>query len=187
MRVVLTLFLTAFFLIGSRAQEKKWSAELHYPISAGESFGSSNQGVIGAGLGYRFASFGKTTLGASLEATWFATTIINDSDPIQESKYRDFFLQPRLFVEHPLTPNKRLILRAGLGWTFQQAQGPAFVDSAGQVQGENLNSGPNLNAGLLYNLTPRWYLLGQYDLFFLSGDSPSRTIGLLKFGGGVRF
>ena len=50
MRTTLTLLLSTFCLIGSQAQDRNWSAELNYPISIGESFGASNQGVIGVGL-----------------------------------------------------------------------------------------------------------------------------------------
>lgn len=168
-------------------QDHKWSVEAYYPISVGQDFGSSNQGVIGTGLTYRFRDLGKVNLGASLDATWFATTITNDSDPIQEVDYRDFFLQPRLFGEVPLTPDEKLKLRFGLGWTINRSVGRLFLNSDGRLEGEEWNSGPNLNTGFTYDISTRWYLQGQYDLMFISGDSPNRTIGLLKVGAGFRF
>ena len=178
------LLLSCFPFYG---QEHKWSVEANYPISVGQDFGASNRGVIGAGLSFRFADLVKVKLGASLDATWFATTLINDSDPIQELKYRDFLLQPRIFGELPLTANKKLKLRTGIGWTIHRSLGPSFFDSDGQIQGEEWNSGPNLNAGFVYDLSGRWYIQAQYDLVFTSGESVSRTIGLLKIGAGFRF
>ncbi len=187
MRTLFTLLTLLFFLHTSRAQDRDWSVELNYPISAGASFGASNQGVLGAGLAYRFAGAGKARLGASLDATWFATTQINDSDPVQELKYRDFFLQPRLFAELPLGSSEKLKLRGGVGWTWSRSTGEVFFNAQGLVEGIDNNSGPNLNVGLSYDLSPRWFLQGQYDLIFSSGDSPSRTIGLVKVGAGFRF
>lgn len=168
-------------------QDHNWSAEAYYPISVGQEFGASNQGVIGTGLTYRFRDFGSVKLGASLDATWFATTITNDTDPVQEIDYRDFFLQPRIFGELPLTANEKLKFRFGLGWTFNRSVGPLSFGFDGRLEGEEWNSGPNLNFGLTYDLSDRWYLQGQYDLMFLSGESESRTIGLLKIGTGFRF
>ena len=87
MRTKLSFLLIAFYILGSQAQDRNWSAELNYPISVGESFGASNQGVIGLGLAYRFAEFDKVKLGASLDAVWFATTSTNDTDPVQELEF----------------------------------------------------------------------------------------------------
>ena len=179
------------FLIGlpftSIAQDKKWSLEVHYPVSVGDEFGASNQGLIGAGLKYRFTTIGKFNIGASLDATWFSTTTTNDSDPIQELDFRDFFIQPRIFSELPVTPNNRLNLFGGLGWTWYRSVGETLFNDLGEIEGEDWNNGLNLNLGFSYNLSSSWFVQAQYDLIFSSGDSPSKTIGLIKIGGGFRF
>ncbi len=180
------------FLIGlpfiTSAQDKKWSVEVHYPISVGEDFGASNQGVIGAGIKYRFTTVGKFNIGASLDATWFSTTSTNDSDPIQEFDIKNFFIQPRIFSELPLTNNNKLNLLGGIGWTWNRSvESLAFFDDQGEIQGSDWNNGFNLNLGLSYNLSTRWFVQAQYDLIFLSGDSPSRNVGLIKIGAGFRF
>ncbi len=185
---VLTCFaLNAQGATDSPTPERDWSFGLYYPVSIGQDFGSSNQGLIGANIGYRFAEFGKIRLGVSADATWFATTFISDSDPIQEEDYRDFFLQVRLFAEAPLTNNEKLKFIGGIGWALQRATGPTFFDNQGEIQGEDINSGLLLSTGLIYDFAPRWYAAGQYDLMFLSGDSPNRSVGLLKLGVGYRF
>ena len=169
------------------AQEKDWSIDLNYPISVGDEFGASNQGIIGAGLKYRFATAGKLRIGASLDVSWFATTTTNDSDPVQELDFRDFFLQPRIFVELPITSNNKLKLTGGLGWTWSRSTGEAIIFPEGMVEAEFWNNGPNINLGLSYDISPRWYVQGQYDLIFSSGDSPRSEIGLIKVGAGFRF
>ncbi|MGB5507514.1 hypothetical protein, partial [Robiginitalea sp.] len=118
---------------------------------------------------------------------WFATTFTNDTDPVQELDFRDFFLQPRLFAELPLSAGEKLKLRGGLGWTWYRSTGEVFFNSEGRIEGTDNNSGPDLNLGLSYDFFSRWYLQAQYDLIFSSGDSPSRTLGVLKVGAGFRF
>jgi hypothetical protein len=186
-RTTLAISLCFFSLTVVNAQDENWSAEVYYPISVGASFGSSNQGIVGVGLKYRFKELGEFTLGASLDATWFATTITNDTDPIQELDYRDFFLQPRLYVERPLTADNKLRALAGLGWSFSRTLGQTFVNGEGIVEGTDFNSGPNLNLGLTYGFAARWFVHGQYDLILSFGDLPNRSIGLLKLGVGFRF
>ncbi|MDX1332413.1 MAG: hypothetical protein R3252_05225 [Robiginitalea sp.] len=168
-------------------QRYTWSVEAYYPISIGESFGASNEGRVGLGAKYRFAQTGRMRLGASLDAAWFATVFVNDSDPVQELDYRDFFLQPRIFGELPVTSNERLRFLFGLGWTFIHSRTETFLDQQGYVEGKVNNSGPNVNAGLTWNLSPRWFLHSQLDFIYSNGDTPETNIGLLKLGAGFRF
>jgi len=168
-------------------QQYKWSLEAHYPISIGESFGASNEGLIGLGAKYRFAQTGRMRMGASLDAAWFATVFVNDSDPVQELDYRDFFLQPRIFGELPVSSNERLRFLFGLGWTFIHSRTETFTDQQGYVEGKVNNNGPNANAGLTWNLSPRWFLQSQLDFIYSKGDGPKANIGLIKLGGGFRF
>ena len=172
----------------ARAQDRDWSLEVHYPISLGDNFSSSNEGLLGVGAQYRFAHWGKARLGVELNASWFATTFINDSDPIQEEKFRDFFLQARMFYDAPLTANEKLRFRGALGWAYQRATGPvAFFDEQGRIQGNDEYHGPVLSAGLTYDITPRWYLSGSFDMLFQFNESENRTVGLSKIGVGFRF
>ena len=185
------LFLTVccgLLFLSAYSQDKNWSAEVYYPISVGDSFGSSNEGLIGVNLGYRFANLGKGKLGASLDAIWFSTTFTNDSDPIQELDYRDFFLQAKVFFETPLTANEKLLFRGALGWAYQDAsRSRAVFNEDGTIEGLEINTGPILGAGLTYAISPRWFLAAQTDFMFMFGESPNRTIGLTKIGVGFKF
>ena len=88
-----TLYLLVLFIGVSTmyAQDKNWSIEVNYPVSIGDDFGASNQGLFGLGLKYRFASPGNWRYGASLDGSWFATEFVSDSDPPQIAKVRDLF------------------------------------------------------------------------------------------------
>lgn len=185
---ILAISICFFSLFVANAQDKKWSGELYYPISIGDPFGSSNQGIIGANLSYRFADLSKASLGVTLDGSWFATTFIEDSDPVQESDFRDFFLQAMAFYDTPLTPNQKLRFRGALGWAYQDAsRSPAFFDNNGQIVGNTSTTGPLIGAGLTYAIAPRWFVGARTDFMFLFGDSPNRSIGLLKLGIGFRF
>ena len=170
------------------SQDNNWSGEVYYPISIGDSFGSSNEGLLGVNLGYRFTDLGKGKLGASLDALWFSTTFTNDSDPIQELDYRDFFLQVKAFYETPLNANETLLFRGVVGWAYQRAsQSPAMFTEVGAIEGLEINTGPLVGAGLTLALTPRWFVAAQTDFMFMFGESPNRTIGLTKIGVGFKF
>ncbi len=186
------LFFVMFLLFGAHnilAQDKNWSIDINYPFSINDAFGSSNQGTVGAGLKYRFKNLGKFNFGVSLDGTWFSTTIVNDSDPVQEFDYRNFFFQPRVFTELPITKNKRLQLTAGLGWTWSRSvDRPAFFDEFGNIQGgPDLYNGLNLNLGITYDVSSRFFVQAQYDQIFLSGDTSDRNVNLIKLGTGFRF
>ena len=183
--IILCLLTGPLFI---QAQQKNWSLELSYPISVGEDFGSSNEGRVAAGLKYRFAQIGKFRVGASLDASWFSTKLIEDSNPVQEQTFRDFFLQPRFFAELPIAANNKLKLYGALGWTFSRTlSGVVFFNEEGQAEGIDWRNGPNLNLGVSYDLSSHFFLHGQYDLIFLNGEGLNSSAGLLKLGAGFRF
>ncbi len=190
MRKLLPGLFIVLFTLTANAQDKDWSLGIHYPFSLGDTFPSSNQGLIGANLSYRFANMGagEDRLGVSLDASWFRTTTIEDSDPIQETDFRDFFLQANVFYEAPLTENKKLKFIGGLGWAIQYAsRDPAFFNEEGNIEGSATNTGPVISAGLSYDFARRWYISAESDFMFMFGDSPNRTLVLTKIGVGFRF
>ena len=182
-------FLLLLFVYTANAQHKKWSVEVNYPLSINDDLGSSNQGTIGAGIKYRITTLGKFRLGASMDITWFTTTNTNDPEPTLAFDYNDAFLQPRIFTEFPVSTNNKLRVMGGLGWTWSRtAVGPATFDDMGFVDLDlEWFSGLNLNLGMSYDLTSRFFVITQYDLNLLSGNSTDRTTGFIKLGGGFRF
>ena len=122
-----------------------------------------------------------------MDAAWFATVFVNDSDPVQELDYRDFFLQPRIFGELPVTSSERLHFLFGLGWSFIHSRTETFIDQQGYVEGKANSGGPNVNAGLVWNLSSRWFIHSQLDFIYSRGDAREINIGLLKIGAGFRF
>jgi len=161
--------------------------ELNYPVSIGENFGASNQGLFGLGLKYRFGTYGNWRLGASLDASWFSTEFVRDSDPLQTDKVRDFFMQPRFFAALPVTQNGKLQFLVGLGWALYRVSEENFIGEQSTAKTVNWNSGLNANTGLTIDISNSWFLATQFDLILSSGETANRTIGLMKIGAGYRF
>ncbi len=178
------LFLALSF---TRAQDRLWSVEGYYPVSIGETFGASNQGLYGLGFKYKLGALGKWKLGASLDGSWFSTEFVGDSDPPIIDKVRDLFIQPRFYTALPLTKKGKLQLLAGLGWTIYRVSEENFIGTQSMMKEINWNSGLNANAGLSLDVSSRWFVATQFDQILSSGDSPDRTIGLMKLGAGFRF
>jgi opacity protein-like surface antigen len=188
MKPTIFLFLLLLGISSIRAQDKAWSVELNYPISIGDDFGASNQGLFGLGVKYRFASNGNWKFGASLDGVWFSTEFVNDSDPPQTAKVRDLFIQPRLFASLSLTQNGKLRAFSGLGWTVYRVKTENLVGDQSISKEENWNNGFNGNLGLSYDISSAWFVQTQYDYIYFSGTNGSNSlVGLIKLGGGFRF
>lgn len=185
----LTFLLFLLFLTAS-AQDKKWHLEAHYPVSIGNTFNSDERGLMDFGIGYRFLSAGNVNLGISFNYTRFADELPDRNDPLglREVKFTDQFFQPRLFAEFALPPNKKLVMGAGIGYTFLRSQGQLFFNEEGRIDGIENSGGFNFNVQASYNITSHWYLNIQYDLILIDSEvNPDDQISILKFGGGIRF
>ncbi len=183
------LFLLFFILIylSAQAQNKDWSIEINYPFSVIESFGASNQGLVGLGLKYRFANYEKWQLGASLDGTWFSTEFGADSDPPQITDVRDLFLQPRFFADLRLSENNKWHFVGGLGWTFYQVARETFLGEEQIGDEKDWENGLNMNLGFTLNLSARWFMATQFDMIILTGDESDRVLGIVKIGAGFSF
>lgn len=188
MKKLLPLLSLFIALCSIQAQDRNWSAEVNYPVSIGDDFGASNQGLIGFGLKYKFASSGNWTFGASLDGAWFSTEFGSDSDPPQIAKVRDLLIQPRFFAALPLSKNRRFHFLSGLGWTVYRNKTENLVGDQSISNEENWNSGFNGNLGLTYAVSSRWFVQLQYDyIYFARVNRLYRLIGLVKLGVGFRF
>ncbi|NER09836.1 hypothetical protein SAMN06265375_101645 [Muriicola jejuensis] len=177
--------LAMFMSLTQRAQENTWSIEVIDPISFNHPFALSNEGTLGLRVNYRFVQVGKVTFGLSADGSRFATTL----RPDQEGEYQEYFFKPRLFAEVPLTRNGNLSFTGGVGWAWLYSRGkPTFFDENGRLQGGDAwADGLNLDAGLIYDVTPNLRIQSSFDQPFLSGEAVDGNSGFLKLRGGFRF
>jgi hypothetical protein len=79
MRVKFLLALSLFAIAFANAQDKKWSIEANYPISASDDFGNDVPGIFDVGVKYRFLNTDLLRLGVGINTSLFSGNV-NSSD-----------------------------------------------------------------------------------------------------------
>jgi hypothetical protein len=96
-------------------------------------------------------------------------------------------IQPRIFSEFNLSGVQKLKPGVGLGYTFINTNLDGTVQNT-SLNVSDTNNGFNVNAALSYDINDSFFLQGQYDLIFNDDLGKSgKTLGILKFGLGLRF
>ena len=88
-----------------------------------------------------------------------------------------FIFQPKLVSEFKLPFSKRLKPTLGLGYSFFTG---SFLDSGSF-------GGFNLNIGLTYAISSKWYVQFQYDFVSLSEINASEGFNNFRLGVGFKF
>lgn len=188
------LILLAVILIlsfSSYAQDSKFSVEVNYPVSFGNSyFGEAYDGIVDIGANYRIINLDLISLGTSLNAGIFKNQDERLAEFIDVYVYT---IQPGIFGELNLPSLSRLRPSVGVGYSFmifnQINQSPLLDrESFSETEG-----GINLNFGIAYDLTSRLFIQIQYDYIkLLTQDDYLRStvnskINIFKAGLGYRF
>lgn len=157
------------FLVAINAfaqQDRKWSVEGNYSIVPSNGF-FGNDNLIDLGFKYRFIENNFLNAGISLNTAYF---IGNENFVIPDSNDKFFIFQPRVFSEINLPFSKRLRPTLGLGYSF-------FSGTSEPINGFNIN------IGLIYDISDKWYIKLHYDWI----DLKSNTEGYNNFRLGVGF
>ncbi|MDO1513031.1 outer membrane beta-barrel protein [Maribacter confluentis] len=202
---LLVMFLVMFTYCVS-AQNKEWSVEANYPVNVSENDGDIElNGIIDLGIKYRFMDLGAVQLGAGLN-----TALLRNEDNFiyggpgfenREFNYqaKQILVQPKLFAELAIPGLARLKPQIALGYTV--AVDDYYYNDGGNVEADysNTNGGLNLNLGISYDLSSRFFIQVQYDYLNVhkKGEETrndqtysydfKEKIGLLKAGLGFRF
>ena len=195
MKQKLLLTFLLIFSIKSFSQDSKFSLELNYPIPIDENFiGKNYNGVIDLGLKYGFSNLSFLNIGASLNAGILKKS---DEDIVQSFEVVAFPIQPRVFAELDLESLPKFHPSIGLGYTFiifRVAGMDSFnVDDPGSSISSQTEGGINLNLGVAYDITNRWFAQVQYDFIKIGAKENvnaikyNTNINILKIGLGYRF
>lgn len=164
------LFFTSIYTF---AQDKKWSVEANYSIVPSNGFGGDDT-VIGAGVKYNIIKNSILNFGISLNAASVTkNSFFSGVDP-NASLY---IFQPRAFTEINLPFSKRLRPTLGLGYSF----------FSGSTFPSNAPEGFNLNIGLLYDISDKWFIQLSYDVIRSQSINPSEGFNNFRLGVGFRF
>ena len=188
-KVILASFLVfASFIV--HAQDQKWSIEANYPLVANSNLQNDFNGVLDLGIKYRFANLGPVILGAGFNAAYLKNfdsfTYGGPGFQDQEFDYKakQFLFQTKIFAEVAIPGLAKLKPQIG-------------VDV--QTDDSNTDGGLNLNFGISYDLSDKFFIQVQYDFLNVhrkgenTRDNQTFTydfnekIGLIKTGVGFRF
>ncbi|TDS14222.1 outer membrane protein with beta-barrel domain [Maribacter caenipelagi] len=189
MKQKLILFLTIInmgFL--THAQDEKLSVTVAYPLSVGDNFLANDNGIVDAGLQFRFLESSAFNFGLTANVGFFAS-----SDNLGQFTIKNnvLLLQPRAYGEVNAETLNGFRPFFGLGYTivnsstkFNSDQTPDRSDSTGAI---------NLNLGAAYDITNDLFAFVSYDYLNVSRDNPNQnnsffeTANVLKIGVGLRF
>lgn len=190
MKHQVTLFLIILFVgLATYAQDGKWSATLGYPMAIGNNFMAENyKGVVDLGLQYRFVEIGILNIGASVNGSYFPFT----KKDFRNVDINAYFIQPRVFGE--LQSQLLKGFRPSLGLGYSLAIFSIGDDDPNVISGDDVREGGiNLNAGVSFDFTRRFFAFFHYDFIKLNRDEdPSvekfnTRINKLLLGVGYRF
>ncbi|MBT9186873.1 outer membrane beta-barrel protein [Zobellia russellii] len=200
-------FLSAliFFLSASLfAQDHKWSVEANYPFSSGDDLGNDAKGIIDLGVKYRFLDFNIVKIGAGINTGIYKADTKDFNDPSSyDYTETHWLIKPEVFAEFSIPGAKKLHPSIGLGYTFVESKydgvfdyGPNEPPFPGAHKITESEGGINVNLGLSYDITKRFFLKTQVDLIRNVADKTKgegetlrniEHISLIKVGVGFRF
>ena len=164
------LFLVA--LTFSFAQENKWNVETNYAVVPSAGF-DGNDNVFELGVKYRFLQNELLNLGVSVNGGFFSEQLFSQNDNSQTNG----IFQPRVFSEFNLPFSKRLKPIVGVGYSVL----------TGFESRTSSFGGFNLNLGLVYDITDKWFIQFQYDRVSLASINDSEGFNNFRLGIGFRF
>lgn len=191
MKKILMLTVIVLISFNTRSQDSNFSMELSYPMLLDNYFiGDNYNGIIDLGLDYVFESSKTINFGLS-----FNTSVLqnnanqNVSNPFKVVSY---VLQPRVVAVGNSAVLGGFSPFAGLGYSFFvfdiSGSSNGFTDASGDTQ-----SGINLNFGMGYDLSQRFFAQIQYDFMRTSvadgvpNVKYNTNVNLLKIGVGYKF
>jgi hypothetical protein len=190
------LLFVFFFLLSIQvfAQEQKWSVEANYSVVPQDGFGGDAD-IFELGLKYRVADFGFANLGVSLNGG-FSREKFERPDFQIVTKF--YYLQPRVFTEFRIPGIERLRPHLALGYSIVSSDS-SVIGNFEVFPTSSTNGGFNMNLGLSYDVSKRFFIQAQYDFinlqvrdeFVLQGETVktdfNQKLNNIKIGLGFRF
>ena len=171
--------LFAFLFLGSIqsfAQEKNISIEANYSAIPANGIGGEDL-IIDFGLKYRFLQTEILNLGLSTNVGYLTN---NSYSIISREEDNVFLFQPRVYSEFNLPFSKRLKPTLGLGYSF-------FTGASKSSNNSRTIGGFNVNIGLLYNISKKWYVQAHFDFVSLKSINAAEGYNNIRIGVGFRF
>lgn len=191
MKLKLLFILSFFCFTNSFAQDSNFNVELNYPLPIDDNFiGKNYDGIIEAGLRYRFVNTSILNVGIALNSGVLKNTNSNNEIPIDVTVIS---VQPRIFAELDIEALPSFHPSVALGYSYINFKSKNFRDtSIEDAKTLDSRNGFNFNFGMAYNITKTLFIQAQYDFVKLSVNNgvPSTRynteVNMLKLGLGYR-
>ena len=190
--VLLFLFAVAFAF----SQEKKWNVETNYTIVPGDGvFGEDN--FIDVGVKYRFLKLGIFNLGFGVNGGFSRIDVENTG--FENRTDETYLVQPRVFTDFQIPGLNKLRPSIGLGASYVNVVTNYTTQNGFDDSNRSIQVGFNLNLGLSYDISKRFFIQAQYDFIDLTpnDDVPDNIVFLtpqengdinnIRLGLGFRF
>ena len=191
MKLHLLIVIVMLTYLPTTAQFSNFSAELNYPIPVGDNFVGENYfGIVDLGLDYRFLDAGPLKIGLAMNGGILKVSSIDDiggDDPTVIS----YVLRPKIFGELNLESISKLRPSAGIGYSFLIFDVSEFGGERVTPSEDETQSGFNINLGLSYYFTKRFFAQLQYDFIILDLDdeipdsSYNKNVSIIYVGLGI--
>ncbi len=187
----LLLAIVLLFTINGIAQDQRWSVEANYSVIPPEGLGGRDN-ITDLGLRYRFIDLEFVALGVGLNAGFSRLRVKDNVATLSDTK--SYFVQPKVFAEFRIPGIKRLRPNVGLGYSIVNRDFESNLSAWNDT-----NGGLNLNLGLSYDISKRFFVQVQYDFinlrdkndFIFNGNEIQiddvDKLNNLKLGIGIRF
>ncbi|WP_422082345.1 outer membrane protein [Ulvibacterium sp.] len=167
MKSNLLLIIALLALSISYSQHKRWNVEANYTIVPGDGvFGEDN--FIDVGIKYRFVRLGIFHLGFGVNGGFSRTDIENTGFASRTDD--TYLIQPRVFTELRIPGLKRLRPSVGLGASYVHVVTDYTTQNGFDDSDSSGSLGFNLNLGLSYDFSRRFFIQAQYDFIDLTPD-----------------
>ena len=193
MKQDLFLAFLLIFTIKLFSQDSKFSIELNYPIPIDDNLiGRNYNGIIDAGLKYRFVDLDFMKIGASFNAGMYKNT---KDDRVQPFDVTTYIFSPRIYGEFNIKSLPKLYPSVGVGYSILtfRADADSFNNQNDlSVSSSENENGINLNFGIAYDITNEIFAQIHYDFIKIGVDNEvpdikyNTNINILKIGIGYR-
>lgn len=184
----LLLVLLLIFSLEVFSQDSRFSAELNYPLTIDDNIiGRNYNGIVDAGLKYRFWDLGLVNLGAGVNAGFYKNT---KEDRLPGPDTSTFIISPKILAEFNIPAIPRLSPYVGIGYSVLFYKVKEY-NMDNDIVVDPLD-GINLNAGFAFDITKRIFVQLQYDFIRLRLEEGipdfkyNTNVNLLKAGLGIR-
>lgn len=168
MKARLLILFSIFVITCSFSQEKKWNVEVNYTVIPEEGFGG-DRNFLDTGIKYRFVKLGIFDVGFGVNGGFWTANI--DNTGFENRRDKQYLIQPRFFTELQIPGLNKLRPSLGLGYSFVNTVSDFTFSNGNKGSNSSWDQGINLNLGLSYDITNRFFVQAQYDFIDLTVDN----------------